>query len=79
MVQVNVHEAKTQLSRLIEAALAGERVTIARAGKPVVDLVMHTDGPVVIGAPGWTGTTVDTDALDAYDPELVAAFDGGKG
>lgn len=79
MVQVNVHEAKTQLSRLIEAALAGERVTIARAGKPVVDLVMHTGGPVVIGAPGWTGMPVDTDALDAYDPELVAAFDGGEG
>lgn len=36
---VNVHEAKTQLSKLIEAALRGEEVTIARAGKPVVRLV----------------------------------------
>ena len=39
MTTVNVHEAKTQLSRLIEAAEAGEEVVIARAGRPVVRLV----------------------------------------
>ena len=39
MTTVNVHEAKTQLSRLIEAAEAGEEVIIARAGKPVVRLM----------------------------------------
>lgn len=39
MIQVNVHEAKTQLSRLIEQALNGEEVVIARAGEPVVRLV----------------------------------------
>lgn len=39
MIQVNVHDAKTQLSRLIERALAGEEVVIARAGEPVVRLV----------------------------------------
>lgn len=36
---VNVHEAKTNLSRLIARALAGEDVVIARAGKPAVRLV----------------------------------------
>ncbi len=36
---VNVHEAKTQLSRLIEAVEAGEEVIIARAGKPVARLM----------------------------------------
>lgn len=35
---VNVHEAKTHLSRLIERALAGEEVVIARAGEPAVTL-----------------------------------------
>ena len=39
MKQVNVHEAKTQLSRLLEAVEAGERVVIARAGQPVAVLV----------------------------------------
>ncbi len=38
-MQVNVHEAKTQLSKLIEAAMRGEEVTIARDNKPMVRLV----------------------------------------
>ncbi|MBA2722800.1 MAG: type II toxin-antitoxin system prevent-host-death family antitoxin, partial [Methylibium sp.] len=39
MTTVNVHEAKTQLSKLIEAVEAGEEVIIARAGKPVARLM----------------------------------------
>lgn len=35
----NVAEAKAQLSRLLDAALAGEEVILARAGKPLVRLV----------------------------------------
>lgn len=38
MPQVNIHEAKTQLSKLIELAASGEEVIIARAGKPVARL-----------------------------------------
>lgn len=36
---VNMHEAKTHLSKLVEEAEAGEEVVLARAGKPVVRLV----------------------------------------
>jgi prevent-host-death family protein len=36
---VNIHEAKTHLSRLIERVEAGEEVTLARAGRPVAKLV----------------------------------------
>ncbi|MCE7872850.1 type II toxin-antitoxin system prevent-host-death family antitoxin [bacterium CPR1] len=36
---VNMHEAKTHLSRLVEAVLAGEEIILARAGKPVAKLV----------------------------------------
>ena len=39
MVTVNVHEAKTHLSRLLKQVEAGEEVTIARNGKPVARLV----------------------------------------
>lgn len=39
MIAVNMHEAKSQLSRLVDAAERGEDVVIARAGKPVVRLV----------------------------------------
>jgi prevent-host-death family protein len=38
-ITVNVHEAKTQLSRLLALAEAGEEVVIARGGKPVARLV----------------------------------------
>lgn len=38
---VNIYEAKTTLSSLIEAVLAGKEVTIAKAGKPLVDLIPH--------------------------------------
>ena len=39
MLTVNVHEAKTQLSRLLEAVEAGDEVVIARSGRPVARLV----------------------------------------
>ena len=39
MRKVNIHAAKTTLSQLVEAAEAGETVVLARAGKPVVQLV----------------------------------------
>lgn len=39
MKQVNIHEAKTHLSRLVEAAARGESFVIAKAGKPMVKVV----------------------------------------
>ncbi len=45
MKTVNIHEAKTHLSRLIEAAVKGEPFVIAKAGKPLVK-VTALDAPV---------------------------------
>ncbi len=42
---VNIHDAKTHFSRLIERVQAGEEITIARAGKPVARLLAVTDRP----------------------------------
>jgi prevent-host-death family protein len=39
MQVINIHEAKTHLSRLVESVAAGEEVIIAKAGKPVARLV----------------------------------------
>lgn len=39
MTEVNIHEAKTHLSRLIERVLQGEEIVIAKAGRPVAKLV----------------------------------------
>lgn len=41
MRQVNVHEAKTELSKLLEEVEGGERIVIARAGKPVAILTAY--------------------------------------
>ncbi|QTC91876.1 type II toxin-antitoxin system Phd/YefM family antitoxin [Brevundimonas goettingensis] len=46
-VTANIHEAKTTLSKLIERALAGEEVIIAKAGKPTVRLV-PVEKPVAV-------------------------------
>lgn len=45
MTQVNVLEARNNLSRLIDAAAAGEDVVIAKRGKPVVRIIKYNDGP----------------------------------
>ena len=39
---INIHQAKTHLSQLIEKAVAGEDIIIAKAGKPIAKLVAHT-------------------------------------
>ena len=44
MKTVNVHEAKTHLSRLIDEASKGEPFVIAKAGKPLVKVVPYTPG-----------------------------------
>lgn len=41
MTQVNVHEAKTHLSELLARVEQGEEIVIARAGKPIVQLVPY--------------------------------------
>ena len=45
MRQVNMHEAKTHLSELVNDALAGEEIVLARRGKPAVRLVPVEAGP----------------------------------
>jgi prevent-host-death family protein len=42
MVKVNIHQAKTQFSRLVERAGGGEEIIIAKSGKPVARLVPYT-------------------------------------
>lgn len=45
MILVNVHEAKTQLSKLLAQVEAGEDVVIARAGRPVARLSPYQEAP----------------------------------
>ena len=76
MLITNIHEAKTQLSRLIEQALAGEEVIISKAGKPLVKLVpVHTSTePRQPG--GWQGQVQMAADFDELPAEFLAAFQG---
>jgi len=73
MVVVNVHEAKTNLSRLLERVEAGERVIIARAGKPVAELVPHLRVDIVFGRAA--GEIIVADDFDEPSEVIVAMFE----
>ena len=73
-VNVNIHEAKTHLSRLLERVAAGERVIISKAGKPVADLVPHQAVDVAFG--GLRGQLTYDDSSFDVDPEIREMFYG---
>jgi prevent-host-death family protein len=76
MHTANIHEAKSQLSRLIEMALAGEEVIISKAGKPVVKLIPYPDRttPRILGV--WRGKVKIAEDFDELPPDLARAFQG---
>ena len=76
MVTVNVHEAKTNLSRLLAQVEAGEEVVIARNGKPVARLVGYRRrGRPQFGS--WKGRIVIDDSFfDPLPEEELAAWEG---
>jgi prevent-host-death family protein len=73
-VNVNIHEAKTHLSRLLERVASGERVVISKAGKPVADLVPHQAVDVAFG--GLQGQLTYDDSSFDVDPEVQEMFYG---
>lgn len=65
MTTASIHEAKTNLSKLIQKALAGEEVIIANAGKPVVKLVPVESTVKKPRFGGWEGPFKMADDFDA--------------
>jgi prevent-host-death family protein len=78
-MQINMHEAKTHFSRLVERAADGEEIIIAKAGRPVARLVplAPAGAPRVAGA--WRGQVVIHDDFDDPLPEEIAAAFRGEG
>lgn len=75
MDSVNIHEAKTHLSRLIERVEAGEEVVIARAGRPVARLVPYgtRSRPREPGA--WRGQVWISPDFDAVNADIAELFE----
>jgi len=70
---VNIHEAKTHLSRLLEEVLAGENIVIAKAGVPIVDLTIHTASKRSFGALRDVLPDIPNAVLTDTDPEEMAS------
>jgi prevent-host-death family protein len=78
MAVVNIHAAKTHLSRLVDEAAAGEEIIIARAGKPVARLVAlapEKKPRVLGGLEGRFNIPDDFDTMCAE--EIRAMFEDG--
>lgn len=75
---VNIHEAKTNLSKLIQKALAGDEVVIAKAGKPVVEVVAYKEKKLKPRKLGLLkGKIWVSDDFDDESEEINKMFYGG--
>ncbi len=79
MITVNIHEAKTQLSKLVDQAVRGEAFVIAKAGKPLVK-VAGLDAPTAPRRVGFLeGEIVVPRDFDRMgDTEIAALFGVGE-
>ena len=77
MPTVNIYEAKTQLSKLVDLASSGTDVLIARAGKPVARLTTLNEGKKrlkfgLLEGEGWISDDFD----DPLPEDVLAEFEG---
>jgi prevent-host-death family protein len=75
MAQFGMHEAKTNLSQLVERAAAGEDIVIARNGKPVARVVPIAEAnsrATVFGR--WRGRVHIADDFDELPDDIAEAF-----
>ncbi len=72
---VNVYEAKTHLSRLLEQVEGGEEIVVARSGRPVARLVPYRQGdqPRRLGL--LAGKVRIDPGFDEYDEQIAAMFE----
>ncbi len=76
-MQVNLHDAKTHLSRYVDRVLAGEEVVIARAGKPLARLVPLESQPALRRGGFLKGQAILTADLKAdFKSEIEEMFYG---
>lgn len=79
MSSINIYEAKTQLSKLVDAAARGETVIIAKAGRPVAKLtrLQAEEAPTRIGFLSDTTHEIPDDFDRMGEQEIAEMFGGG--
>lgn len=78
-MQVNMHEAKSQLSALGEKVLNGERVIIAKAGKPQLELIPYQPKQAERMPGNYKGKIWIADDFEDTPQDLIDAFEGSCG
>ncbi|MFV1979941.1 MAG: type II toxin-antitoxin system Phd/YefM family antitoxin [Rhodothermia bacterium] len=79
MTTINIHEAKTHLSRIIERVSQGESVIIGKAGKPVAVLSPYVASDKPRRAGSMKGRIQISDDFDADDDLIADLFEGIAG
>lgn len=75
MARFGMHEAKTNLSRLVERALGGEEVVVTRRGEPAVRLVPVSEGDGFASLAGsWQGKVRIAPDFDELPDDLAESF-----
>lgn len=75
---VNIHEAKTHLSRLVEQAAAGEEIIIGKAGRPMARLVAFTEQKKPRKPGALKGRLWVADDFDETPEWLIDEFEGHR-
>lgn len=73
---INMHEAKSRLSELGERVWRGEKIVIAKAGKPYLDLLPHTARPRRRKPGRWRGQVQMAEDFDRTPAAVIADFEG---
>jgi prevent-host-death family protein len=75
MTRIGMHEAKTNLSRLVERALDGEEIVLTRRGEPAVRLVPERGGGGFASLAGvWKGRVRISEDFDELPDDLAERF-----
>ena len=72
---INIHDAKTHFSKLVERAEAGEEIIISRSGRPVAKLVRLTTRTRPRTPGLWEGQIELAPDFDATPDEIIEAFE----
>jgi len=73
---INIHEAKTHLSRIVERAAGGEEILIAKAGRPLVKLIPCKERRVPRTPGTWKGKVRIKPNFDVLPESIARAFRG---
>lgn len=70
MKKANLHEAKTNLSKLVELACKGEQVIICKAGEPIAQIIPFTEKKVARKGGAWKGKVKIAKDFDVLPDEF---------